>query len=328
MLEPHVSEALRKSGRRIVITGASGWLGRATLELLCSCLGDEFGRRVRCFGSQARTLDLGDGHSIEQRPLAELASLPAAPTFVLHLAFLTKDRAEAMDEAEYRVAVGQITSTVLEALEPIGTEGLFVASSGAARLADDPNASPAMRLYGELKRDDEQAFTALAEHTGRTAVIARIFNLSGPHINKLGSYALACFILDALAGGPISVKAKHEVRRGYVAIRELMSLVFAMLLEGRAGANLFETGGEPLEMGEIAKAVASELGSCPVERSAPAPGHADIYVGDDAAYQGLLRRYGVEPVPFAQQVAETAQFIANKQEFTPRARVASGGKPC
>jgi len=328
MLEPHVSEALRKSGRRIVITGASGWLGRATLELLCSCLGDEFGRRVRCFGSQARTLDLGDGHSIEQRPLAELASLPAAPSFVLHLAFLTKDRAEAMDEAEYRAAVGQITSTVLQALDSIGAEGLFAASSGAAGFADDPNASPAMRLYGELKRDDEQAFTAWAERTGRTAVIARIFNLSGPHINKLGSYALACFILDALAGGPISVKAKHEVRRAYVAIRELMSLVFAMLLEGGTGATLFETGGKPLEMGEIAQAVALGLGSCAVERAAPAQGHADLYLGDDSAYQALLRRYGVEPVPFGQQVAETAQFLANKQEFRTPAGVVTGVQPC
>src|SRR6185369_6164331 len=104
------------------------------------------------------------------------------------------------------------------------------------------------------KRDDEGAFAAWAKRSGKTVAIARIFNLSGPHINKLGSYALACFILDALAGGPIAVKATHEVWRGYVAVRELMSLAFAMLLEGRRGAALFETGGEPLEMGEIAEA--------------------------------------------------------------------------
>ena len=328
MLEPHVSEALRNSGRRVVVTGASGWLGRATLDLLRDSLGGEFVQRVHCFGSQARALDLADGRSIEQRPLEELAVLSAEPTFVLHLAFLTKDRAEAMDEGRYREAVRRISATVLGALDSIGTDGVFIASSGAAGFADDPNASPAMRLYGEMKRDDEQAFAAWAERTGKTAVIARIFNLSGPHINKLGSYALACFILDALVGGPISVKAKHEVRRGYVAIRELMSLVFAMLLEGDPGASLFETGGQPLEMGDVARAVASQVGRCSVERGPPESDRADLYLGDDAAYQRLLQRYGIEPVPFGQQVAETAQFLAKKQEFTDPVGLATGGQPC
>ena len=70
MLEPHVAEALRDSGRRIVITGASGWLGRATLDLLRQCFGGQIEERVRCFGSQARTLDAG-GTTIAQRPLAK-----------------------------------------------------------------------------------------------------------------------------------------------------------------------------------------------------------------------------------------------------------------
>lgn len=328
MLEPHVSEALRESGRRIVITGATGWLGRATLDLLRECLGDDFDSRVHCFGSQRRTIDLGDGHSVEQEPLAELASLPGGPTFVLHFAFLTKDRAEAMDEAEYRNAVRRIGCNVLGALDAIGAEGVFVASSGAAGFAGDPAASPAMRLYGELKRDDERSFAEWAERTGKTSVIARVFNVTGPHMNKLGSYALACFILDALAGGPIRVKATNEVRRGYVAIRELLSLALAMLLEGRGGAATFETGGEPLEMGEIAEAVAQELGGCGVERPPCSEGRADIYLGDDGAYRQLLQRYGIEPVPFTQQVAETAQYLVNKDQFRASAGVAAGGQPC
>lgn len=324
MLEPHVSQALRESGRRIVITGATGWLGRATLDLLRDCLGTDFQSRVRCFGSQGRIIELGGGESVEQQPLAELRSLASRPTFVLHFAFLTKDRAEAMPEAEYRFAIGRISATVLDALDAIGADGVFVASSGAAAFADDAAASAAMRLYGELKREDEKSFAAWAERNGKTAAIARIFNLSGPHINKLGSYALACFILDALSGGPIRVKAPHEVRRGYVAVRELMSLAFSMLLEGRGGAATFDTGGEPMEMGEIAQAVARGLGGCAVERLERNGAPADAYLGDDDAYQSLLKRYRVRAVPFAQQVGETAEFLANKQPL----RVAGGAQPC
>ncbi|HEX6661799.1 MAG TPA: NAD-dependent epimerase/dehydratase family protein [Sphingomicrobium sp.] len=327
MLQPHVSQALRQSSRRIVITGASGWLGRATLDLLGECLSDSFDKRVFCFGSQARTIEAGNGRRIEQRPLAELRALSSAPTFVLHYAFLTKDRAEATDEAEYRAANRLISDTVLDALDAIGAEGVFVASSGAAGFAGDPAASPAMRLYGEMKRDDEHSFAQWADRTGKTAVVARIFNLSGPHINKHDSYALACFIIDALSGGPISVKAAYEVRRGFVSIRELLSLVFAMLLEGHPGARLFETGGAPMEMGEVAEAVAAALGGCGVERAARNQAAADIYLGDDRAYRALLEQYGIEPVPFAQQVVETARFLEKKQQLQVPAGIASGVRP-
>lgn len=324
MIEPHVAQALRAGGRRVVITGATGWLGRATLDLLRAALGDSFPERVRCFGSQARTLELADGTAIEQRPLAQIAALGPCPTFVLHFAFLTKDRAEAMDEAEYRSANAAISGTVLAALDAIGADGVLVASSGAAAFADDATASPAMRLYGRLKRDDEDAFARWAERDGKTAVIPRIFNIAGPHINKHGSYALAGFILDALRGGPIVVKATGEVVRGYVAVRELMSLGLALLTAGKRGAIRFDTGGEPLEMGEIAARVAAQLGGCAVERAARDPAAPpNVYAGDQAGYALLLDEHRIQPVSFAQQIAETADFLMGIQSHSATNGVAA-----
>ena len=171
MLEPHVSEALRRSDVRIVVTGANGWLGRATSHVLLECLGEEFPSRVRCFGSQHRSIPLANGVAVEQRPLVELGELAPAPTFLLHFAFLTKDIAEAMEESEYRAANQQISSTVRDALGRIGCKGVFLASSGAAHFADDEKASPAMRAYGELKRDDAVVLVHLRE-LGPDVVVA------------------------------------------------------------------------------------------------------------------------------------------------------------
>ncbi len=232
-LTAHVAQSIRASGTRIVVTGAGGWIGLATLDLLRSALGESFAARVHCYGSSHRSLLLRDGTQVEQQPLADVAKLEFAPTIVLHLAFLTKDRAEAMDEAAYRAANRELSNTLIDALDAIGAIAVFVASSGAAYRADDPVASPAMRLYGTLKCEQEALFADWAEARNKRAVIARIFNISGPYINKHQSYALAAFILDALASRPISIRATRPVVRGYVAVRELMSLAFALLLDGR-----------------------------------------------------------------------------------------------
>lgn len=309
-LTPHIEQAIRSSGARIVITGAGGWIGMATLELLAAALGQEFAARVISFGSSRRRLQLLDGTSIEQRALAEITGLEPAPTIVLHLAFLTKDRAEAMNEAEYRAANRALGQTVLDALGPIGAEAIFVASSGAAKHADDPQATPAMRLYGSLKREQEDLFAAWADQQCKRAVIARIFNISGPHINKQHSYALATFINDALAGRSIAIRAPHQVVRSYVAVRELMSLVFALLLDGTKEVTRFDSGGDPMEMQAIAQAVADHVGAVSIHRPPRDPATIDHYTGDGRAYRALLAQHRISPMPFTLQVAETIDYLS------------------
>ena len=311
MLSNHIAEALRNSGHRLLVTGASGWLGKATIDLLHGALGQQFHDRVLCFGSTQRTLTLPDSGTIDQYPLEELGNLQSTPSLLLHFAFLTKDRAEEMDEADYRAANGKIGQVVLDCADRIGVEAAFVASSGAAALADSVNASAAMRLYGSLKRDAEDAFADWAQSQDKRLVLARIFNLSGPHINKLGSYALASFIVDALAGGPILVRAPHGVVRGYVAVRELMSLAFGLLLRSDVGIIRFDSGGEPVELGALAETVAAQFGGCSIERPERVPGE-DRYLGDAAAYRLLLREEGIESMPLAQQIADTAAFLSQR----------------
>jgi len=307
------AEALRSSRYRIIVTGAGGWIGKATLELLNNALGSlAFSERVVAFGSAARAIRISDELSVDQRPLGELAQLPAAPSLVLHLAYLTKDRVSGMDEEQYRAANSRLRQTVLDALDAIDARAIFVASSGAAARADDPAAPFAMQLYGSLKKADEDAFAKWAEQRHRRAVICRIFALSGPHMNKHDTYALASFIKDALAGEPITIRADFPVFRSYVAIRELMSLVFALMVESSEGVVRFDSGGEPLEMQRIAEIVAETLGSPTIVRPALTLNEVDQYVGDDARYRALLDRYGIGHLPFVQQVVETAASFAAK----------------
>jgi nucleoside-diphosphate-sugar epimerase len=219
-----------------------------------------------------------------------------------------------MAEDEYVRANRELSQIVLDALDPIGAVAVFVASSGAARFADDASASQAMRLYGSLKRADEEAFAAWAERQGRRAVIARIFAISGRHINKHGVYALASFILDALAKRPIRIRAPHRVVRAYSAVGELISLVFALLTDGKRSVTRFDTGGEAMEMRAVAERIAALLGPVPIERPGLSDAPADTYVGESEPYQLLLNEHGVRPICFDEQVLETARFLAGPEE--------------
>lgn len=309
MSDTPLANRLVAGDRHIAITGAGGWIGLATLDLLERILGPDFSSRVSCYGSAPRLLTFGGGRQIGQRALSDLQTLDAERVCVLHFAFQTKERAEVMSEADYRAANRAIADTVLVALDRIGAERVFVASSGAATKVDDPTASPAMRLYGQLKQDDEERFAEWAESRAKRAVIGRIFNITGPYINKHQAYAMASFILDALAGRPISVKAPREVIRSYVAIRELMGLIGALLDEAPEGVIRFDSGGEAMELGEVAQAVNRVLGGNGVTRAAITDQIPDHYVGDTTRYAQLLSEYGITPVPLDRQIVETAAFI-------------------
>jgi nucleoside-diphosphate-sugar epimerase len=317
---------LADSEARLVVVGAGGWLGLATLELLHGLLGPRFAERVVAFGSGARALRLRGGVTVRQGALRDLATLPRAPSLVLHLAYLTQEKAKAMSRADYVAANAAISGEVLGALDAIGADGVFLPSSGAVYLVDDPLAQDSMRLYGRLKLEDEARFADWSRAARRRAVIARVFNLSGPYINKQSSYALACFIADAQAGHRIEIKASRPVFRSYVAISELMSVVFGALTDGEAGPILFDTAGDrDYEMGEIALAVAEVLGHRGgVERPPLRDEPEDRYLGEGGAYRALRARFGVEPEAFAGQVAHTARYMSEAAAWDDsEARLAS-----
>ena len=89
-----------------------------------------------------------------------------------------------------------------------------------------------------------------------------------------------------------------------------MSLVFALLNEAKDGVVRFDSGGDALELGDVASIVAEALDGTGVDRAVISESRSDLYVGDCATYAALLRQYRIKPTPLVEQVRETAPFIA------------------
>jgi len=310
-LPPALAVQLRSSHWRVIVTGASGWLGRAALELLVDGCGPDWTDRVAAFGSSARALALRDGTQVPQRALSELGALPPRPSLLLHFAYLTREKVAGMTPEDYIRTNREITRTALEAGVHAGVERAVVTSSGAvhAALAAPASPDPAL-LYGRLKLEDEALFEAFARGAaGRRALAVRLFNLSGPYINK--PYALSSFIEQA-GNGHIAVQARSAVTRSYTSAANLLGVALGHLASDEAEPFLcVETGGEhEVEMDELAQAVRAVVNpSATIARAAPDGRPADRYVGDARLYRALMRRYGVADDSLARQIGDTADYL-------------------
>jgi len=311
VLPPALAARLRDSHWRVVVTGASGWVGRAALELLGHSLGPDWRDRVEAFGGSARRLILRDGLEIWQRPLAELGQLLPQPSLLLHFAYLAREKTADRSPEDYVESNRGITRVVLEATARAGVERIFFTSSGAVHAAlNAPTSTDPALMYGRLKLEDEALFASFAQAASkRTALVVRLFNLSGPYLNK--PYALSSFIEQAGAGH-IRVQARSAVTRSYTSVANLLAVGLGHLLSDEAEPFLcVETAGErEVEMSDLAEAVRAVVNpGAGIERAALDGTPPDRYVGDAHGYRALMRRHGIAEDPLSRQIADTADYL-------------------
>jgi len=319
---------LRESKLRIVVTGASGWLGQASIEMLESALGGGLRSRVFAFASRARSLILRSGREIALAPLDHLPLLDPAPTLLLHYAFLTKDRTFDIEAEEYARRNAGIRKIVGDAMQKIQVKHLLLPSAGAVyglpasadrSLCPDPVRNP----YGTQKILDEDHFRGICRGLGARVAIPRIFNISGPFINKHDGYALSSVINAALAGGPVTLRAARRVIRDYTSVRDLVDVSVGWLLQERhADVIVFDTGGdEPVEIGELARHVLELMDRVDIAVQRPGLRGAsdgmddmdDIYVGDGRVLRSMADQQGVALSDLRSQIVETIEYLAAVQ---------------
>jgi nucleoside-diphosphate-sugar epimerase len=162
-----------------------------------------------------------------------------------------------------------------------------------------------------LKAIDELVFRQTCRDLGIRGLIARVFAVGGGANPNPGRYALDSFVSQALAGGPVVVRADHPVRRSYVGVEDLVVLALSHLLSGGpaddGGTVVFETGGEVVEMGELAARVVEAVGAGTVVRERFDPqAPADDYLGDPAVMLTMMAAYGLRPAGIDQLIREAA----------------------
>ncbi len=297
---------------RYVLTGPGGWIGSAYLAWFAANLGPAWPDRVSLYGSSARELTAPDGSKLWVRGLEDVRAADVDGAVVIHLAYLTKEKVEALGDQAFLAGNLGIDERLLSALSDGRPRGVFVASSGAAAQAE---AGVDRHLYGMAKLMQEDRFLAWGREAGVPVLAGRIWNLAGPYMNKLESYALSSFLVQALQTGRIRVAAAVPVYRSYLHVGDLCALTTAVLAGGRAPETAVDLCGSlVVEMQDVAEAAAAATGLPPsaVERDSIDYARPSVYLGAAFETRSLAFASGVRLRDFAAQVADTAADLRER----------------
>jgi dTDP-glucose 4,6-dehydratase len=239
-------------GRRIFISGGTGFFGAWLLESLAHC-NRELGLEVEAVvltrdpsGFLIRMPHLTNEPSLRfiQGDVCDF-SFPHEPfDFVIHGAAPTVGNANRPDSVLMNV-LHTGTRRVLDFAVAAGAKGFLYLSSGAvygplppnlAHIAEDDlgglESLAPDSPYGKGKLAGEQMCATMALESGIPCTVARCFTFVGPHLPLDQHFAIGNFIANALAGQPIRVRGDGSPTRSYLYAADLAVWLWTMLFRG------------------------------------------------------------------------------------------------
>ena len=270
---------------RLLVFGASGWFGRELRALLAR------------FETHSKVLWVPGPSSVAGRSEAEIANFK--PSVVINFASLTRERVLAEGEDFFVSTNERLTRRFLQHTEKAHVRLAVTISSGAA--VTEPH-----HPYGRMKAAEEQSALELVE-PHRSVVVIRAYSVSGGHVRRPQAYAFSNFIVQA-ATGAVTVSAASLVYRRYCWVQDVLAVGLQQGCHGRSG--LFETGGEHVEMGELAAAVVSAVNPhAAVRRPALQDVAAQSYCSDNRMWTEWSLAAGLRPADLNEQIGHAADVL-------------------
>ena len=269
----------------LIVTGASGWMGRVTLEYLQDECGLDLKQEVTCFSSTEKEIVLQDGTLLRSLPLESISSFKDSVEGIFHFAFLTRDFVAKFGTQKYLETNASILRILEKYLEAVDFEWVVSASSGAVY---DPGtetltSNSELNPYGFQKRQEEEILRKIAESKGATSVTGRLWACSGVDMPIDRKYAISDFIFQALTEKRIVVEANREIWRRYIDANDFISILHKMAVEGES--EVIDSTGSLIELGELAQIV-GQLTGAQIER----PPLDNALIPDKYFPEGLVMR--------------------------------------
>lgn len=267
-------------GRRIFITGGTGFFGCWLLESFCHI--------NRALELNARATVLTRDPEAFARKCPHLAADPAITLlqgdvrtfdfpsgefrYVIHAATEARARQAAEAPLEMLSTIVEGTKRTLDFATSHGTKTFLLTSSGAVygkqpsdmthvpeTFLGGPDPLDAASVYAEGKRLAEQLCVQYSKQFGIAAKIARCWAFCGPHLPLDEHFAIGNFIGDVLAGRTIQIKGDGTPRRSYLYAADLAVWLWTILFRAPALVPINVGSARDLSIQELANLVAATL---------------------------------------------------------------------
>ena len=292
---------------KVLILGGSGWFGR-TARLMT----DVSAERVMSVASHKRLIDVNNfSYPVTNYDFAAIEAF--APTVVLDLWFLTREKIETRGDADYLSDVHAIIERTAQVVA-LPTVSRVVSVSSGASVAAEKNQESGGRFsaYGAMKVLSESVLTDASEATGFRLAIARVYSVSGALVTRPQSYAFSELALQALSG-EMTIHSKTRVRRRFVAVEDVLAVALSNLA---SDSNSFSSGGELIEIGDLATVFSEILGRkiSLVREGYPATGADDNYYSEDKTWESSIEAARFVPLNLREQAKNVLDFFSALRE--------------
>lgn len=226
-------------GKKILITGGSGFFGKSFCEALASQGTDIY--------VMARNPIVKNGISFIPHDVTKPFDFDVKVDYIIHAA----TPAIEVDKKDFEKTLDVIvngTKNALDYAEKINCKKFLLVSSGAVygEQPSDMDKIPEFyeikdafcdfkSAYGTGKRISEVLARDWNNRTGKNITIARCFAFSGRHLPINQHFAIGNFVRDALTSKVINVKGDGTSVRSYLDADDLVLWLLAILLYGESG---------------------------------------------------------------------------------------------
>lgn len=235
--------------QKILVSGASGWLGKNLIELLLDLFDNQIPESILLTASSAKVVDIYGDRKIQVIKWDRNRISEFRPTLFINLAFLTRDKLLSTPVSDYIKTNREIINESLWAAKLPSVKYVLSTSSGVAKeikTTENIETDP----YGKLKRIEEIELKKTCEELEKSLLVLRVWTVSGKYIKFGDLLVIQSLISRLIKNEDFEIKSNNKVWRTYIHAYEMFGLAILAILTGKTG--IINSGGIKVELTDLA----------------------------------------------------------------------------
>lgn len=291
---------------KVLITGATGWLGHAALQAITKVLPEVKSEDLNLYASRERIHSDPTFGLVKINEFASSEHTPKNIDLFIALALKTRDYAIEMDEEDYLAGNKDLIEKHIELMKASNPKKIILISSGV--VSKYLEGSWPLDPYTEIKLLEEKLFNEFAKQAGSKLIVLRLWGATGELMTEPLKYAIGDLIYQAEINNQIIIKSKREVFRRYTDATQIFQVLIRGLQNNFSGT--LNSGGVTVEIESLARLIVNNYQkSIEIIRKLETGSKPDLYVPTDSEFDNLAKSVGINLLSLEEQITLTTKSV-------------------